>query len=70
MQIPKLAEDAVYSYILYAIASSKNNLPEYIINRLRKEKRAKIRNAKIRLSNIKLEEITQVFRNKSKIIKH
>jgi hypothetical protein len=45
-------------------------IPEYIINRFKKEKRAKLRNAKLRISNIKLEEISQVFRNKSKIIKH
>ena len=31
---------------------------------------AKLRNAKIRLSNIKLDEIVQVMRGKSKWIKH
>jgi hypothetical protein len=40
------------------------------VQRLKKEKRAKLRNTKLRISNIKLEEISQVFRNKSKIIKH
>jgi hypothetical protein len=70
MKIPKLAEEAFYSYIAYAISSVRPNIPEYIINRLKKEKRAKIRNAKLRISNIKLEEISQVMRNKSKIIKH
>jgi len=69
-KIPKLAEEAFYAYIAYAIASVRPTIPEYIINRFKKEKRAKMRNTKIRLSNIKLEEITQVFRNKSKIIKH
>jgi hypothetical protein len=38
--------------------------------RLEKERYAKLRNAKIRISNIKLEEITQVMRGKSKWIKH
>jgi hypothetical protein len=69
-KIPKLAEEAFYAYIAYAIASVRPNIPEYIIQRFKKEKRAKMRNTKLRLSNIKLEEITQVFRNKSKIIKH
>ena len=69
-KIPKLAEEAFYAYIAYAIAAVRPTVPEYIINRFKKEKRAKMRNTKIRLSNIKLEEITQVFRNKSKIIKH
>jgi hypothetical protein len=36
----------------------------------RKEKSAKIRNAKIRLSNIKSDQIVQVMRGKSKWIKH
>ena len=35
-----------------------------------KEKFAATRKAKLRLSNIKLEEITQVLRGKSKWIKH
>jgi hypothetical protein len=69
-RIPKLAEDATYAYILHAIISTRANQPEYLVRRLRDEKSAKLRNAKIRLSNIKLEEITQVMRGKSKWIKH
>ena len=63
-------EEAFYAYIAYAIVSVRPSIPEYIVARLKKEKRAKMRNTKLRLSNIKLEEISQVFRNKSKIIKH
>jgi len=37
---------------------------------LKREASAKLRNAKIRLSNIKLDEIVQVMRGKSKWIKH
>ena len=70
MKVPKLAEEAFYAYIIYAVISGRANQPEYIVQRLKKEKRAKLRNTKLRLSNIKLEEISQVFRNKSKIIKH
>ena len=70
MKVPKLAEEAFYAYIIYAIASVRPSIPEYIVGRLKKEKRAKMRHTKLRLSNIKLEEISQVFRNKSKIIKH
>ena len=69
MQVHKLAEDAIYKYITYAIASGRQALPEYIINRFRKERRAAMRNAKLRLSNIKLGELTQVMRGKSKRIK-
>jgi hypothetical protein len=70
MKIPKLAEQAMYMHIAHAILSTRMNIPEYIVNRFKKDRRAALRNAKIRLSNIKIEEIAQVFRNKSKIIKH
>ena len=70
MQIHKLAEDAIYKYITYAIASGRANFPEYIINRFKRERRAAMRNAKLRLSNIKLGELAQVMRGKSKFIKH
>jgi len=68
-RIPKLAEDALYSYISYAIIASRINQPEYVVQRLKREKSAKLRNAKIRLSNIKLDEIVQVMRGQSKWIK-
>ena len=69
-KIPKLAEEALYMYILYNIVASRSNFPEYIVNRYKKEKSSKLRNAKIRLSNIKLDEFTQVMRGKSKWIKN
>ena len=69
-RIPKMAEEAMYAYILHAIISTRANQPEYLVQRLKQEKNAKLRNTKIRLSNIKLEEITQVFRGQSKWIKH
>ncbi len=68
-KVPKLAEDALYSAILYSIVSTRANQPEYVVQRLRRERSAKLRNAKIRLSNIKLDEIVQVMRGKSKWIK-
>jgi hypothetical protein len=70
MKIPKFAEEAIYMHIAHAILSTRINIPEYIVARFKKDRRAALRNAKIRLSNIKIEEIAQVFRNKSKIIKH
>ena len=70
MTIHKFAEEALYKYIAYAILSTRSNTPEYIVSRLKKERAAAKRNSKIRLANIKIEEIAQVMRNKSKIIKH
>ena len=69
-RIPKMAEEALYAHILHAIISTRANQPEYVVQRLKKERFAKLRNAKIRLSNVKIEEITQVMRGKSKWIKH
>jgi len=69
-RVPKLAEEAMYAHIIHAILALRINQPEYVINRFKQEKSAKLRNAKIRLSNIKLEEITQVLRGQSKWIKH
>jgi hypothetical protein len=69
-KVPKMAEEAMYAHILHSIISTRSNQPEYLVQRLKKESFAKLRNAKIRLSNIKIEEITQVMRGKSKWIKH
>ena len=70
MVVHKFAEEAIYKWIAYGILSTRINTPEYIINRFKKEKFAETRKAKLRLSNIKLEEITQTLRGKSKQIKH
>ena len=70
MKVHKFAEEAMYKQIANAILSTSANVPEYIVNRFKKDARASKRNAKLRLSNIKLEEITQVLRGKSKQIKH
>jgi len=69
-RIPKLAEEAMYAHIVHAIVSIRANQPEYIVQRFKRDRSAKLRNAKIRLSNIKIEEITQVMRGQSKWIKH
>ena len=71
MQVHKLAEEAMYKNIAYAILST-SSLPmhQQLAPRFKKEKFAATRQAKLRLSNIKLEEITQILRGKSKQIKH
>lgn len=70
MKVHKFAEEAMYKHIAHAILSTRANTPEYIINRFNKEKFAAVRQAKLRLSNLKIEELTQVMRGKSKQIKH
>lgn len=70
MQVHKFAEEAMYKSIAYAILSTSANIQEYVVRRFKKERFAAIRTAKLRLSNIKLEEISQILRGKSKQIKH
>jgi len=70
MRIPKMAEEAIYMHIAYSILAGRVNVPEYVVRRYKVDRRAALRNAKIRLSNIKLEEFTQIMRGKSKWIKH
>ena len=70
MQVHKFAEEAMYKCIAHAVMASKANTPEYQVNRFKKEKFAAVRTAKLRLSSLKLEELTQILRGKSKQIKH
>ena len=70
MKISKLAEDALYKYVYHAILSTKLGVPEYQVQRAKKDRRAAMRNAKLRLSNINLHEMTNVMKGKSKHIKH
>jgi len=69
MQVHKFAEEAMYRSILHSIASGRVQTQQ-LVPRLKKEKFAAIRTAKLRLSNLKLEELTQILRGKSKQIKH
>ena len=69
-RVPKMAEQAMYMHIAYSILSGRANIPEYIVNRFKRDRSSALRNAKIRLSNIKLNEFTQIMRGKSKWIKH
>jgi len=70
MVVHKFAEEAIYKWIAYAVLSTKVNTPEHIVQRFKKERFAETRKAKLRLSNLKIEELTQVLRGKSKQIKH
>jgi len=70
MKVHKFAEEAMYMCIAYAVMSTRANIQEYIVRRFQKQKFATVRKAKLRLSNLKLEELTQILRGKSKQIKH
>ena len=69
MVVHKFAEDAIYKYIAHAVLATRANTQEYLVQRFKKEMFAAKRNAKLRLSNMKLGEMAQVMRNQSKWIK-
>lgn len=70
MKVHKFAEEAIYKYVAYSILCTMANIPEYIVGRYKRDKRAAMRHAKLRLYEINLPEITQILRGKSKHIKH
>ena len=69
MQVHKFAEEAMYKCIAYAILST-TVYGQQLVPRFKKEKFAEVRKAKLRLSGLKIEELTQILRGKSKQIKH
>tara|TARA_R100001594_G_C4036095_1_gene262228 strand:- start:699 stop:1604 length:906 start_codon:yes stop_codon:yes gene_type:complete len=69
MVVHKFCEEACYKHIAYGILSTKSNIPDYIVQRYKRERFAETRKAKIRLSNIKIEEFAQVLKGMSKQIK-
>lgn len=70
MKVHKFAEEAIYKSVAYSILSGMANVQEYIINRFRRERRAAMRTAKLRLYDIKASDMINIMRNKSKQIKH
>ena len=68
--VPKLAEEAIYKHILYGILSARKDTDQNMLALIKKERFAETRKAKLRLSNLKIEELTQILRGSSKQIKH
>jgi hypothetical protein len=69
MIVHKFAEEAMYKSIAYAILST-TTAGQALAPSFQVQKSAAIRTAKLRLSNLKIEELTKLMRGKSKFIKH
>jgi hypothetical protein len=67
--VNKLFEAFIYAYIRYEILNSKFGVQEYVVSRARKEKTALLRNARIRISNIKAGRLLMNLRGRDKWIK-
>jgi hypothetical protein len=69
LKVHKFAEEFIYSYIKWCILNNRIGVQEYIVRRAREEKSAMLRNAKIRLSNLKPGRLLMVLRGRDKWIK-
>ena len=67
--VPKMAEDALYSILMSMMVQPRRDVDPGTKAFWKRDAYVKTRNAKIRLSNLKLGEIVQVFRGQSKWIK-
>lgn len=69
VNVNKMFEDYLYAYISWAILNNKYGIQEYIIKRVRDEKKKKLNNAKLRMSNIHPARLIMALRGRDKIIK-
>ena len=67
--VPKMLEEAMYSKIMSNIITPRNDVDGNTKAFYKRDAYVKTRNAKIRLSNLKLGEIVQIFRGQAKWIK-
>jgi hypothetical protein len=67
--VNKLFEQYIYSAIKYEILNAKLGVQEYIVTRAKKDRRALLANAKIRISNIHPGRLLMNLRGMDKIIK-
>ena len=67
--VNKLFEEFIYAYITYSLLNSKLGIPEYQVQRARRNKSSLLRNAKIRMSNIYPGRLLMNLRGQDKIIK-
>jgi hypothetical protein len=69
VKVNKLFEQYIYAAIKYEILNSKFGVQEYIVNRVRKERQALLRNAKLRISNMHPGRLLMNLRGLDKVIK-
>ena len=67
--VNKLFEQYIYAAIKYEILNSKFNVQQYILERAKKDRRALLANAKIRISNLHPGRLLMNLRGMDKIIK-
>ena len=69
IQINKFAERFVKAHIKYMLMTNKASVNEYIVRRTQTERKAELRNARIRMSNIHPSRLLMTLRGQGKWIK-
>lgn len=69
VMINKMAEEYLYSYILWCLLKNRIGIQEYTVRRYREEKSALLRNAKIRMSNLHSGRLLMALRGNDNWIK-
>jgi hypothetical protein len=69
VMIHKLAEQALYSYVKYAILNNKYGVQEYIINRAKKDYYRDLQNANIRMMELRGNELLILLNGRNKWLK-
>lgn len=68
--VPKMVEEALYAQILNRVCMTRRDIDGATKGFFKRDSYVKTRNAKLRIQNLKLDEIAQAFRGQSKWIKH
>lgn len=69
IRVHKFLEAALYDYVYYELVKNRRNVPANEKNRARKEYYNSIRMARRRVTNLTLDEIKQVMKGDTKVIK-
>jgi hypothetical protein len=69
LKVHKQAEDYLYKYILHEILKNKFGVQEYIVNRVKRQAFASLKNTKIRMMDIHPMDMIQALNGKNKWIK-
>ena len=69
LKVHKQAEDYLYKYILHEILKNKFGVQEYIVNRVRRQASASLKNTKIRMMDVHPMDMIQALRGRNKWIK-
>jgi len=65
-----MVEEALYAQILNRVCMTRRDIDGATKGFFKRDSYVKTRNAKLRIQNLKLDEIAQAFRGQSKWIKH